>query len=340
MKASRILLVDDQRQVSRVLRSSLELSGRDYIISEVTSAEEALADLSRAPVDLLVTDLRLPTMSGLELIEQAQATNPKLQTILISGSGTDEVRQRAEQLGVVAFLSKPIGSNTFIEIVEAALEVAREKAQAKAERTRKVLRDRLADLRQQVGAEAVFLLEGNGDTLAQSGDAAGLDQQETFGTVMEAHRASIRVSQTLGTDGLQNFHHFDGLDHKLYLTNVDHEHALVIILRGSQEAGQLGAVMHYGRRSAEALAAYLEADRPAEATDEVANEESEEIVSERAKKDLNPDDLEAAAEETDTSGAEDFWEQASSKSMKPDVDEDSLTYEQARELGLLEDDSS
>ncbi|MDX1600289.1 MAG: response regulator [Anaerolineales bacterium] len=340
MKAPRVLLVDDQRQVSRVLRSSLELSGRDYVISEVTSAEEALTELSRSPVDLLVTDFRLPTMSGLELVEQAQSSHPQLQSILISGSASEEVRLQAEELGVVAFLPKPISSNTFLEIVEAALEVAEEEAAAKSERTRQVLTDRLADLRQQVGAEAVYVLEEDGEPLVHSGDVVGLDLDGTFEALMEAHRASVGVSDTLGTAGQQNFHHFDGVDHKLYLTNLGQSYALVIIHRGEQEAGQLGAVMHYGRRAAETLSAYLEKDEPSVSPDKPTATDREDLVPERSPKDLNPDELEAAAEELDETGADDFWEKASTTSMKPDVDEDSLTYEQARELGLLEDDSS
>lgn len=340
MKAPRVLLVDDQRQVSRVLRSSLELSGRDYVISEVTSAEEALAELSRSPVDLLVTDFRLPTMSGLELVEQAQSSSPQLQSILISGSASEEVRAQAEELGVVAFLPKPISSNTFLEIVEAALEVAEEEAAARSERTRQVLTDRLADLRQQVGAEAVYVLEENGEPLVHSGNVVGLDLDGTFQALMEAHRASVGVSDTLGTEGQQNFHHFDGVGHKLYLTNLGQNHALVIIHRGEQEAGQLGAVMHYGRRAAEALSAYLEKDEPSVSPVTPTATDMEDVVPERSQKDLNPDELEAAAEELDETGADDFWEKASSTSMKPDVDEDSLTYEQAQELGLLEDDSS
>lgn len=115
---------------------------------------------------------------------------------------------------------------------------------------------------------------------------------------------------------------------------------MVIIHRGAQEAGQLGAVMHYGRRAAETLSAYLEKDVPPVSLEEATTTGLEDIVPDRSEKDLSPDELEAAAEELDASGAEDFWEQASSASVKPDADEDSLTYEQAQELGLLEDDSS
>ncbi len=79
MTPPRILLVDDQRQVSRVLRSALEVSSKDYIINDVSSAEEALLEISRGPLDLLVTDLRLPGMTGLELVERVLDINPQSQ---------------------------------------------------------------------------------------------------------------------------------------------------------------------------------------------------------------------------------------------------------------------
>src|SRR3990170_1182879 len=76
MAIPRVVLVDDQRQVTRMLRTSLELSGRAYDIVDVRSAEEALGEMDRGPVDLVVTDLRLPEMSGLELIARIRQTHP------------------------------------------------------------------------------------------------------------------------------------------------------------------------------------------------------------------------------------------------------------------------
>lgn len=338
MNPSRVLIVDDQRQVSQVLKSTLELSGREYIISEVTSAEEALAEMSRAPIDLLVTDLRLPTMSGLELVEQAQENNPELQTIMISGNPTQEIRMRAEQLGVVAFLPKPIATNAFIEVVEAALEVAEDQAAAEEQRAMEEVEARLEDLRNQIGAEAVYLLQADGETLATSGQADGLHLDTMFQALLEAHRASVGVSQSLGAADAQSFHHYDGKDYNLYLTNLGQAGALVIVHGGSQATGQLGAVMHYGRKAALDIAAQLGESASASDPEVPANDMWEELMSEEENKDLDPDELEAAAEELDADGAEDFWEEASETSMKPDGAEDSLTYDQAQELGLLEDE--
>jgi CheY-like chemotaxis protein/predicted regulator of Ras-like GTPase activity (Roadblock/LC7/MglB family) len=339
MTPPRILLVDDQRQVSRVLRSSLELSGREYLISDVTSAEEALVEMDRAPIDLLVTDLRLPAMSGLELVERAKSINPKLQTILITGNATEEVRQRAEVLGVVAFLPKPIGTNFFLEIVQAALEVADEKVAEGVERKNSRLMEHASDLRQQVGAEAVLLVDDSGDVMIKAGKAVGMDINSCLAPLMSAHRASITVSQKLGAAAPLNFHHLDGASHDLYLITVGEKFGLVIVHQGAEEAGQLGAVMHFGRRTADIMLVLLEEAESLEREQEPAGgQQWEAIMSDPEDKKLNAEDLEVAAQNLDSKGAEDFWQEASKESLKHQGDEDSLTYEEARELGLIEDD--
>lgn len=341
MTPPRILLVDDQRQVSRVLRSSLELSGREYIISEVASAEEALAEIDRTPVDLLVTDLRLPAMSGLQLVERAKSINPRMQTVLITGNPTEEIRRRAEKLGVVAFLPKPIGTNYFLEIVQAALEVAEEDEAAGDEERRKILQDHLSALRGEVGASAVYLVDDQGEVLARAGEVADVDLGACLAPLMSAHRAALTVSHRLGSQSPANFHHLEGEAHDFYLTNVGERHGLLIVHRGQQEAGRFGSVVHYGRRSADLLLLHVEekAEVVGSEEEEIPAARWEVVMSEGPEKELSPDELAAAAEDVDEGGAEDFWEEASERSMKPDVDEDSLTYEQAREMGLLEDDT-
>jgi len=79
-----------------MLRTSLELSGRPYDITVVASAEEALLELQHGPIDMVVTDLRLPGMSGLELLARIRQTNPKLRAILITGQPTNDVRAQAQ----------------------------------------------------------------------------------------------------------------------------------------------------------------------------------------------------------------------------------------------------
>lgn len=343
MTPPRILLVDDQRQVSRVLRSALEVSSKDYIINDVSSAEEALLEISRGPLDLLVTDLRLPGMSGIELVERVLETNPKARSILITGDPTDDVRQKAEALGVVAFLRKPIGTNMFLEIVEQALRELVDEAPASTVDLNlpSETSSKLMDLRKELGAEAVMLIDAEGQLVARAGDDQDLDLDIGLPALMAAHQAALQVSRFLRADAPSNFHHFGGETHDLYLTNVGEQHVLLILFRGRQEAGQMGAVVHFGRRAAEGMLDLLSQaemdDRSV--VDAAFSEDGMEDVM--AKKDIKPEELEQAAKDVDSSGAESFWEQAVSDSPgRPEAEGDALTYEEARKMGLVDDEES
>ncbi|MBP7693101.1 MAG: response regulator, partial [Anaerolineales bacterium] len=121
MSAKRILLVDDQRSVTTLLRSALETLGREYIVIEVPSGEEALLEIGRGGADLVVLDVRLPGITGLEVARRARRLNPKTPLILISGAVTAQMEQEALNLGVLAFLKKPISVNTFLPLAQRAL---------------------------------------------------------------------------------------------------------------------------------------------------------------------------------------------------------------------------
>ena len=77
-----ILIVDDQRDVRLLLRTSLETLKLDLEIIDVPSAEEALLVLGKEQIDLMVVDIRLPGMSGLELHDRAGKRTPTNSTYL------------------------------------------------------------------------------------------------------------------------------------------------------------------------------------------------------------------------------------------------------------------
>ncbi len=80
-----ILLVDDQRDIVRLLHSTLKTLGHQLDIVDAPSGEEALLEASRRKVDLLVSDYLLPGISGVELMRKIKVRNPELKIIFISG---------------------------------------------------------------------------------------------------------------------------------------------------------------------------------------------------------------------------------------------------------------
>ncbi len=117
---SRVLIVDDEESILSSLSEVLQLSEKNLTIDTVGSAEEAISFFEKNEVDIVVTDLKLPKMSGLELLENVQMISPKTTSILMTAYGNSEVKELAEDSGCLAYLEKPFEIDHLIShIVEA-----------------------------------------------------------------------------------------------------------------------------------------------------------------------------------------------------------------------------
>ena len=101
-----VMLVDDDPASLTLLRGILELMG--FHVTALERSGEALRRLVAAPVDLLITDLRMPEMSGIELLQAARAVRPELCALVITGFASEETTAEAFQAGAWDFLLKPI----------------------------------------------------------------------------------------------------------------------------------------------------------------------------------------------------------------------------------------
>lgn len=178
MPTCRVLIVDDQRDIRRVLRAALETLSREIQITDVPSGEEAILVISRQPIDVMIADVRLPGISGLELISRARIRNPTLRLVLITGMTDDKVRRQVESARADAFFYKPIEIGTFLDSMQKLLGLAQpgEKPTAapllesplgaSAER---FIQSRTAALRKELDAGMAALVDSAGEFLAQDG---------------------------------------------------------------------------------------------------------------------------------------------------------------------------
>lgn len=255
MAPPRILIVDDQRDITRMLRIAMEALGRGYQVSDVPSAEEALLEIRRAPVDVVVTDLRLPGITGLELIKRLRSLASQATMIVISAHA-DEITQAECRRQGALFFPKPLSLDAFLATVQQAVG---EKVRAAAQPTPDApgsqpgIADRLARLRRDLGALAVFLIDLDGQVAVRAGDVNRLDLDPVLAPLMSAFSASLKVSRALGAHVPSNVHFFDGDSHDVYVANVGQQFALAIIFSGERGALQMGPVMRYGRQCADEL---------------------------------------------------------------------------------------
>src|SRR5918911_22137 len=120
---SDILLVEDKESLRRVLRLTLEHAG--YGVVEAADARTALQEIARAPFRLVLTDLRMPHGSGLDVLRAARAADPFAPVVVMTAYGSIDEAVQAMKEGAHDFLQKPVDSNHLLLLVERALEQAR-----------------------------------------------------------------------------------------------------------------------------------------------------------------------------------------------------------------------
>jgi len=122
MKAH-ILVVDDERDFLTLVRGSLD-SDR-YEVWTAKNGEEALKRIRQTPVDLVLSDLVMPGMNGLSLLQRIKEINAELSVIMITGFGTIETAVEAMRHGAYDYLTKPFEQDELQMRVERALERVR-----------------------------------------------------------------------------------------------------------------------------------------------------------------------------------------------------------------------
>ena len=126
----RILLVDDDDSFREVLRFHLDDAGLPASVA--TNGHDALRQFRRAPFDVVVTDLKMPGMDGMALLEELRKLAPDTLVIVITAFGDVATAVQAMKEGAYDFIAKPTARDHFVLVVRRALEVARLKAELRS----------------------------------------------------------------------------------------------------------------------------------------------------------------------------------------------------------------
>jgi len=117
---AKILIVDDEKAIRNTLREILEYE--EYEVEDVDNGIEALELIKSAPIDLVLCDIKMNKMDGMEVLSEGLAAKPDLPFIMISGHGTIETAVEASKKGAYDFISKPPDLNRLLITVRNALE--------------------------------------------------------------------------------------------------------------------------------------------------------------------------------------------------------------------------
>lgn len=133
-KKTNILIVDDDNDICYL--SSQLLSQKGYTIDTANDGESALVKVKERPFDIIITDLRMPKMDGMQLLSIIKKSYPSIEVIIITGYGSVSLADEASKKGAFGFLSKPFDWDTLLAELSKAKKVMRIKREvlpAKAE---------------------------------------------------------------------------------------------------------------------------------------------------------------------------------------------------------------
>lgn len=348
MAAPCVLLVDDQKDIVRLLHSSLQTLGHQLDLVDAPSGEEALLEASRRKIDLLVADYLLPGISGVELMRKIKARNTELKVIFISGM--TERKARAEMLGAgaVAIFDKPIPLADFLDAVERSLGLVRTifppETSKDVEEHRQTLSELLTGFRQKVKADAVFLISDRARVLARAGDLYDSSMEVSMlSALMAIYSAGLKVSRFIHQERLDSYHVFRGGDHDLILIPVDASHALLLAgkeLANSERMLQTVEGMLFVRGDVEHILQSLGVS-PSQIVTEAsvsASDASEAAIMFESNEPEPEMDLDAlfasASDKKKVDDLDAFWNDAVEKTGNIPTNPDVITYEEASKLGL------
>ena len=123
MKPLSILIVDDDRNLAKTLADGLNRKLKESVVTTVCfSALEALSHFDQQSFDLVVSDFRMPGMTGIDLFRQIRRSDPKAVLILITAFGTDTLEQETRHL-VDSYITKPFELKLLIQFVQKLLNL-------------------------------------------------------------------------------------------------------------------------------------------------------------------------------------------------------------------------
>ncbi|MBU1924278.1 MAG: response regulator [Candidatus Omnitrophica bacterium] len=121
---AKILVVDDEEVLRQTLKRLLD--SKDMAVSVSASAKEALVMLEKEKFDLVITDVKMPEMDGIEFLKVAKSNDPEIPIVVLTGFATIDMTKEALQNGAYNFITKPFEAENIIGIVKKGLKLKKE----------------------------------------------------------------------------------------------------------------------------------------------------------------------------------------------------------------------
>ncbi len=190
----KILIVDDEDLVTKSLKRLLDMSGYSVVIAK--SGSEALEKIKESRFDIIISDVRMPEMDGIEFLKRVKGLNPRMMVIMVTAYPEIDMAVEAMRLGAYDFLIKPADLDLILLSVKKALEKKRleEEVEAYHKNLEKLVEERTANLQQAFRV----LKKAHLDSVKVLAEAIDAKDPYTRGHSERVRRMSLRIATHLG----------------------------------------------------------------------------------------------------------------------------------------------
>jgi DNA-binding response OmpR family regulator len=262
-----ILVVDDSEAICRALRDLLTMSG--YAVRTAPSGERALQILETASMDLVITDLKMSGISGIQLLKKIKEKTPALPVVILTGFGDLDSVVEAMRSGVADYLKKPFSVNEVIQVTERELKRSKQLQAAAAVPTawaapattapqpRRIfifsareadgIDKVLSALRAETTAESVLLIEETGHVISAKGISNERDMPSLAALVVASRSTTAQMASLLGEGESFALNYLEGQRVSVYSAAISQRLLLVVVVPKSVRQG---AVWVYAKKAA------------------------------------------------------------------------------------------
>lgn len=340
-----ILIVDYQRKTREELRSEVRSLGSNFTVVAVPSGEEALLEIRMQDYDVLVSNVKLPGINGIELLVKAKSRNPNLKVILVVNR-EGEVQPEIVAANADAVYHKKDGIGAFsialrgcLGLDESTQDVATI-VQEENDECEESVSACIEKLQQTLGSSALVLLDSLGRIQAQVGE---IPDASVVLPLMAVFSSVQRLSRFLKKATPGNFQYFPGVDYDLLLAILGSAYLLVAFVPPSEAGDEIGgtmAALYQGATKIENVLLKIGIELEPE-----SQPIPEKVFGEEEPEDHEPE-LEAIFKEIDkkvpkSKDVDAFWDAvAAGETPSEPRNADALSYDQALQLGFGPEEES
>ena len=297
----RVLVVDDELTFSTAIADTLHSLDEGFVVDTVDNGSLAWDKIQKVVYELVITDLRMPQVDGLELVEKIRSNGINTPMILMTAYGSATVEARAKQLNVARYLPKPIDID---ELIEATREVLRLNSESKESLEDDLLEkmesvsQKLETLRQEISAHCIILANAEGQPITYAGYVEEFDVPISTALIAAGHSTFFELARSMSEDCVFNLMYNEGTKWNTFSTSVCKDLFMVIVFERQRAQTPIGMVWFSAKRTIAELLDFMTDLRLSENQSEIMNQLRNSISNE-IDQILPTDDQNTASDDTE-----------------------------------------